>query len=72
MTLIGETGLIGNIGNIVPGAQSVPGIFNAGHIGKADGSQACILLKSANQSLLTERKLLRQCVQRRRFLKVAD
>lgn len=53
MTLIGETGLIGNIGNIVPGAQSVPGIFNAGHIGKADRSQACILLKSANQSLLT-------------------
>lgn len=71
MTLIGETSLVGDIGNTVPGTQSVSGILNAGHIDKAGRSQAGILLKGANQGLLTERELLRQSVPRRWFLKVA-
>ncbi|SQI27493.1 Uncharacterised protein [Salmonella enterica subsp. arizonae] len=52
MTLIGETSLVGDIGNTVPGTQSVSGILNAGHIDKAGRSQAGILLKGANQGSL--------------------
>ncbi len=71
MTLIGETGLIGKYRQISsPARNRCRAQSNAGHIGKADRSQACIPLKSANQSSYGKANL-RQCVQRRRVPEVA-
>lgn len=45
MALVGEAGLVGHIGNLVPGAQPCFGVLHARVVKKAAGRQAGILLE---------------------------
>lgn len=67
VALIGKSGLIADVGYLIPGAQAAPGVLDPRHIDKAGWRQAGILLKDADQGLFAQRKFVGQRIQRKRY-----